>query len=336
MVGGHGSRPWNRLSYVLFTLFGGLVLMAIEQPQENKLRAQVLELREHFLRDNYCVPESRLDTIIVKASFSANRNIAVLDAHRDDWNWDFISSMFFVTNVLTVRGYGYSGLLSDDGKVFCIFYCLLGIPLTLFVLSCLSDLMLPILTHGPVLHLQTYWGLPYGRAVLLHASLFSLVLAILLFLLPATSLCYLEPEWSFLDALFFCVVTLSTIGQGDYLLGKRRNELCDNRMYPVSYVRLFFFTGYLMAGIVAILTFQETATEVPQVQAVLRLFCGPQDREVKGTDRDEMVLRAEDSGPRGAPEHPPCLHLPRPLEPPPPMSPDQPNPQEPDPQPILR
>lgn len=92
------------LSYVLFTLFGGLVLMAIEQPQENGLRAQVVELREHFLRDNYCVPESRLDTIIVKASFSANRNIALLDAHRNDWSWDFISSMFFVINVLTLRG----------------------------------------------------------------------------------------------------------------------------------------------------------------------------------------------------------------------------------------
>lgn len=65
-----------------------------------------------------------------------------------------------------------------------------------------------------------------------------------------------------------------------------------------------------MAGIVAILTFQETATEVPQVQAVLRLFCGPQDREVKGTDRDKMVLSAEDSGPRGAPVHPPRINLP--------------------------
>lgn len=58
-----------------------------------------------------------------------------------------------------------------------------------------------------------------------------------------------------------------------------------------------------MAGIVAILTFQETATKVPQVQAVFRLFCGPQDREVKGTDGDEMVLSEEDSGPRGAPVH---------------------------------
>ncbi|XP_041723648.1 potassium channel subfamily K member 1-like [Coregonus clupeaformis] len=310
------------LSYVLFTLFGGLVLMAIEQPQENKLRAQVLELREHFLRDNHCVLESRLDTIIGKVYFSANRNIAVLDTHRDDRSWDLISSMFFVINVLTVRGYGNSSTLSDDAKLFCIFYSLLGIPLTLFVLSCLSDLLLPILTHVPVRHLQTYWGLPYSQAVLLHASLFSLVLAVLLFLLPATSLCYLEPEWSFLDALFFCVVTLSTIGQGDYLLGKRRNEATKECME-------FLTSCYLMAGIVAILTFQETATEVPQVQAVLQLFCGPQDREVKGTDLDEMVLSAEDSGT-------PLDVSPCPLEQPAPLSPDQPNPQEPDPQPILR
>lgn len=34
------------------------------------------------------------------------------------------------------------------------------------------------------------------------------------FLLPALLVCVLEPDWSFLDALFFCFVTLSTVGQG--------------------------------------------------------------------------------------------------------------------------
>lgn len=109
---------------------------------------------------------------------------------------------------------------SDEAKLFCIFYCTLGIPLTLFLLTLLSDLLLPVVTHGPVHHLHTYWGLPYARAALVHAGLLLAVVLFLLFLLPALLVCVVEPDWSFLDALFFCFVVLSTVGQGGDSLGR--------------------------------------------------------------------------------------------------------------------
>lgn len=117
-------------------------------------------------------------------------------------------------------GYDFFTPISEAAKLFCIFYCIVGIPLTLFVLSCLSDFLQPIVTHAPIRHIQTHWAMPYSRAALIHASLLCLVIVTLLFLLPALSFCFLEPEWSFLDALFFCYITLSTIGQGGYMLGR--------------------------------------------------------------------------------------------------------------------
>lgn len=109
---------------------------------------------------------------------------------------------------------------SDEAKLFCIFYCTLGIPLTLFLLTLLSNLLLPVITHAPVHHLHAYWGLPYTRAALVHATLLSGLVLFLLFLLPALLVCVLEPDWSFLDALFFCFLTLSTVGQGGNTLGR--------------------------------------------------------------------------------------------------------------------
>lgn len=109
---------------------------------------------------------------------------------------------------------------SDEAKLFCIFYCTLGIPLTLFLLTFLSHLLLPVVTHAPVRHLHTYWGLSYTRAASVHAGLLSVLVLVLLFLLPALLLCALEPDWSFLDALFFCFVILSTMGQGGNSLGR--------------------------------------------------------------------------------------------------------------------
>ncbi|KAJ8008103.1 hypothetical protein DPEC_G00101290 [Dallia pectoralis] len=283
------------LSYVLFTIFGSLVLMAIEQPEGTQFQAQILELRQRFLRDNRCVQEGSLDIMLQKVHAPDYRNIAVLDADRDKWSWDFTSSVFFVVNVLATSGYGNSNPTTDMAKLFCMFYSLLGIPLTLFVLSCLSDLLLPVVTRVPVRLLRTRWGLPYRRAVLLHVSLLSLVLVVFLLLVPAISLCFLEPRWSFLDSLFFCVMTLSTVGEGEYQLGKKHSKTAKECLE-------FLTTCYLILGIVMLLTFQGTALEVPQVQAVLRMFCGPRDREVKGDHLDEMVLSVEDCGPTLDPE----------------------------------
>uniref|UniRef100_A0A3P8ZZ29 Potassium channel, subfamily K, member 7 n=1 Tax=Esox lucius TaxID=8010 RepID=A0A3P8ZZ29_ESOLU len=212
------------LVYVLFTIFGSLLFMAIEQPQGNQFQAQVLEVRRRFLRENRCVQEGGLDIFLKKVYANGYRNVAILHAGENKWSWDFTSSVFFVVNILATSGYSDSNPLTDGAKLFCVFYSLLGIPLTLFVLSCLSDLLLPVVTRGPVRHLQTHWGLPRRQAALLHVSLLGLVMVMVLLLLPAVILCYLVPGWIFLDALFFCVMTLSTVGEGNYLLGREHSE----------------------------------------------------------------------------------------------------------------
>lgn len=109
---------------------------------------------------------------------------------------------------------------SDEAKLFCIVYCTLGIPLTLFLLTLLSNLLLGVITHTPLHHLRTYWGLPHSWATLVHAGLLFVLVLCFLFLLPALLICVVEPDWNFLDALFYCFVILSTVGQGGNSLGR--------------------------------------------------------------------------------------------------------------------
>lgn len=108
---------------------------------------------------------------------------------------------------------------SDEAKLFCIFYCTLGIPFTLFLLTLLSNFLLPVVTHAPVHHLHAHWGLPYPRAALIHASFLLVLVLCFLFLIPALLICVVEPDWSFLDALFYCFLVLSTVGEGGKGLG---------------------------------------------------------------------------------------------------------------------
>lgn len=93
------------VSYVLYIIFGGLVFVVLEKPQESALLHEVRRLRLLFLEQNRCVEGKRLDQLLKKALFASKRRIAVLDADTDELNNDFTSSLFFVTTYLTTTGW---------------------------------------------------------------------------------------------------------------------------------------------------------------------------------------------------------------------------------------
>ncbi|KAL6118883.1 uncharacterized protein ACO6RY_03583 [Pungitius sinensis] len=274
------------LCYLLFLLLGALVFTSVEKPVEKELRAEVAELRRSFLRENPCVQESELRELLERAFSAHQSNVAVLKADADERQTDFTSSLYFVIVTLTTMGSDSYTPKSDEAKLFCIFYCTLGIPLTLLLLTLISNLLLPAVTHAPVHHLHTHWGLPYCRAALVHAGLLCVFVLSLLFLPPSLLVCAMEPGWSFLDALFFCFVVLSTVGQGGNSLGRNWSPSAKETLQLLT-------TCYLLVGLVVIITFKETVLQVPRVSAVMRLFCGPQYAELEGLHLSELTLTEE-------------------------------------------
>ncbi|KAF1380346.1 hypothetical protein PFLUV_G00162700 [Perca fluviatilis] len=246
------------LSYLLFILLGAVVFTAVEGPLEKQLRAEMEDVRGSFLRENPCVQPGRLSQLLERALAAHQNDVAVLKAEAEDTRYDFTSSLYFVIVTLTTMGSDSYTPKSDEAKLFCIFYCALGIPLTLFLLTLLSDLLLPVVTHAPVHHLHTYWAL---------------------------LVCLLEPDWSFLDALFFCFVILSTVGQGGNSLGRNWGPAAKETLQLLT-------TCYLLVGLVVIITLRDTVLQVPRVCAVMRLFSGPQYAELE-CDLSELTLSEE-------------------------------------------
>ncbi|KAM8881579.1 potassium channel, subfamily K, member 7 [Synchiropus picturatus] len=283
------SRAFCSLSvcYLLLLLLGARLFQLLELPLEKQLQQQARELRQSFLQDNSCVQESQLEELLARCLSAQHAEVPVLEEDEEQRQWSFISSLYFVILSLTTTGAESYSPRSDEAKVFLVFYCTLGIPLTLLILTLLSHLLHPILTLYPLQFLRSRCTLSLTQSALIHFTFLSILVLVLLLVLPALLLWSQQPQWSFLDSLFFCFLTLSTVGPGRKSPGGDYGAAGQNGVKLLS-------AGYLLVGLVVLLTLKETALQVPQVRALLRFLCGSHHVELKGFNLNELTSEEQE------------------------------------------
>lgn len=136
----------------------------------------------------------------------------------DHLYWPVTPSWLFPT------GYGYTTPLSDAGKAFCIFYALLGVPFTMLMLTATVQRLVGVFTSGPLEYLALRWGWDRRSLSCGHLLLLALLVLVAFFLVPAAIFSILEESWSYLDAFYFCFISLCTIGLGDYVPGEQPGQ----------------------------------------------------------------------------------------------------------------
>lgn len=127
-------------------------------------------------------------------------------------------------SLLVLTGYGHTVPLSDGGKAFCIIYSVIGIPFTLLFLTAVVQRIMVFSTRQPVRYIHRRWGLSKSLVGIVHATVLALVTVSCFFLIPALAFTFLEDEWNFLESFYFCFISLSTIGLGDYVPGEGSNQ----------------------------------------------------------------------------------------------------------------
>lgn len=131
--------------------------------------------------------------------------------------WSFIDSLYFSMTVATTIGYGYTYPTLAAGRVMCMIYAVVGIPLTGILLALTSEFFGELLFELFKAKLDN--EKQQSRKVIAFATCIYIAIGFVVFIfLPAVIFMVIE-EWSYLDGVYFAFITLTTIGFGDLVTG---------------------------------------------------------------------------------------------------------------------
>ena len=104
---------------------------------------------------------------------------------------------------------------TDEGRIFCIFYALVGIPLTWLMLSTLAQNINEWIAWGlKCCYERLLQQKPVGVGT--KSAAITMIMSIIMILVIALFGYYLD-GWRYLDGIYFGFITLTTIGFGDFV-----------------------------------------------------------------------------------------------------------------------
>ncbi|XP_031134673.1 potassium channel subfamily K member 15-like [Sander lucioperca] len=270
------------LSIVFYLLIGAVVFDALESDSESS-RERTLEQKLNELKNKYDFTENDYREI--------ERVVLQSEPHRAGRQWKFTGSFYFAITVITTIGYGHAAPRTDAGKAFCMFYAVLGIPLTLVMFQSLGE---RINTFVRYLLRRAKQGLGLQKT---EVSMGNMVLVGLLsctstLCIGAAAFSHFE-DWTFFNAYYYCFITLTTIGFGDFVALQKKDALQKRPPY-VAFSFMYILVGLTVIGAflnLVVLRFLTVSTEEPDVRPEAREEeLGTQPKDTQG---DREVLEAE-------------------------------------------
>ncbi|XP_070370261.1 potassium channel subfamily K member 10 isoform X1 [Equus asinus] len=206
---------------VVYLVTGGLVFRALEQPFESSQKNTIALEKAEFLRDHICVSPQELETLIQHALDADNAGVSPIgNSSNNSSHWDLGSAFFFAGTVITTIGYGNIAPSTEGGKIFCILYAIFGIPLFGFLLAGIGD-QLGTIFGKSIARVEKVFRkkqVSQTKIRVISTILFILAGCIVFVTIPAVIFKYIE-GWTALESIYFVVVTLTTVGFGDFVAG---------------------------------------------------------------------------------------------------------------------
>uniref|UniRef100_A0A914C1W4 Two pore potassium channel protein sup-9 n=1 Tax=Acrobeloides nanus TaxID=290746 RepID=A0A914C1W4_9BILA len=244
-----------------YLLIGAIVFVRIEKPVETIEMDAYLEFRQEWTKRLLTngFTEEEIDSLFANIRDASLAGVWMQNNVTSETNWNFWQAFFFAGTLISTVGYGHVSPRTPTGKLFTIIYCIIGIPLTLALLSALA---------------------------LIHLASISLLVLILAFIIPSLLFVSIEDDWTFLDAFYYCFISLTTIGLGEYTPGDKPGQ-------PFKSLYKFMITVYLILGLCCMMLFLATLYDIPQFN-LARFFLTKSDSD----DEGKPIHNIQNGGPK--------------------------------------
>ncbi|XP_014666053.1 PREDICTED: potassium channel subfamily K member 12-like [Priapulus caudatus] len=241
---------------LIYMVCGALMFSWLESTTESKSGTEYNRTLSHFIA---LYPEVNYSDLVILLHAHGNASDqGILDRRP---RWDFSGSFYYVGTIVATIGFGMTTPQTVAGKVATMFYGLVGCAGGILFFNLFLERIISLLAFA----LRAYHvrrlrggGGPGGRRisqlsrsdvestldsykpsvywVMCYLFLGACVLAVV------ASAVYSHAEgWSYLEATYFCFVTFTTIGFGDFVSGQRR-EYASHTLYQ------FANTAFIILG----------------------------------------------------------------------------------------
>ncbi|GFG38984.1 hypothetical protein Cfor_08007 [Coptotermes formosanus] len=222
-----------------YLLIGAAVFDALESDTERKRCEFLTEMKENLLK-KYNISDEHYKMI----------EIVIIEnkPHKAGPQWKFAGAFYFATVVLAMIGYGHSTPVTIGGKAFCMAYAMVGIPLGLVMFQSIGE-RLNKFASVLIRRAKRYMQCKRIEATEMNLMLATGMLSSVIITTGAAVFSRYE-GWTYFDSFYYCFVTLTTIGFGDYVALQNDQALIKNPGYvALSFVFILFGLAVVAASI---------------------------------------------------------------------------------------
>ncbi|XP_018550605.1 potassium channel subfamily K member 17 [Lates calcarifer] len=217
--------------YVTYVLIGGVVFWKLEGDLGQKDISRLLLKKKRMLMTYTCLNQEGLEEVAQVVQEASKVGLSLKGNYTTDGFWKFTSSAVFAATVIltaySFAGYGNMSPSSTAGQIFCVFFALFGIPLNMVVLNRVGKYMLVIERNiSDFLEGKTR----RRTCTRFFVHLVSYLSGAALFFIVPMIVFQLQEGWTYSQAIYYCFITLSTIGFGDFVADSN-----PDKAYPEWY-----------------------------------------------------------------------------------------------------
>uniref|UniRef100_A0A914MGG4 Two pore potassium channel protein sup-9 n=1 Tax=Meloidogyne incognita TaxID=6306 RepID=A0A914MGG4_MELIC len=234
---GQTRRSLLLMGVTFLYLVAGAIIFSLFEYEEDERSRQEITAKRRLMQQKYKFSKkdyAQLESIVVQSiPFSAGRQ------------WQFLGSLYFCTVVISTIGYGHSTPNTRAGRLFCMVYALGGIPLGLVTFQSVGERINHII-KTMLVQVQkclfknkkwlSKWQIKSRHLLFVSFSIGCITIAV------ATGVFHKQESWSIFDSAYYCMISLSTIGFGDFVPAQTNERLMKEPGY-VLFTLIFLLFG---------------------------------------------------------------------------------------------